>query len=362
MSLSDSPDWRSIMDDWAYAYGRPQANGNIKTLPEDFKVSECMDIEPDGSGEHVWLHITKIRQNSEQVSKALARHANVAYRDVGYSGLKDFFAVTDQWFSVWLANQDDPDWQTFELSGVTINKVVRHSRKIRRGTHRANQFTIVIKDFVGDVGEFEQKLEMIRRKGVPNYFGEQRFGREASNMLQVYDAFVSGRSIKNRNLRSLLYSSARSWIFNCIVARRIEEGTWNSLYEAEPANLNGSGSVFTSAGDALTADRLAALDIHPTAPLVGKIKEKNQPQTSDALLPWFELEQAVCDDYPELVAGLQQAGLSYQRRPTRIAIRNLTWSHTISPEGSVQLSFELQRGQYATSVLRELISADKLNS
>jgi len=347
MSFLAQMDWSASLNNWAYAHGEPTARGCIKITPEDFHVSEYMQVEPTGEGEHVWLHISKTRQNTEQVAKALARHANIAYRDVGYSGLKDFFATTEQWFSVWLPGTTDPDWAAFDLQGVSIKQVCRHTRKIRRGTHKSNRFAIRVRQFAGDFDHLEDKVKQITRYGVPNYFGSQRFGRDASNLPQAVALLVDGQKINNRNLRGIVISSARSWLFNCVVSERLRQNTWNILYDNEPANLDGSGSIFNSQGsDEQT--RLASLDIHPTAPMWG---ERKQGLTEDYVdLHQFEL--AVLAPYQALCRGLESSGTAYQRRPVRMVVNDLVMTKS---KDSIELNFELQRGQFATSVLRELV-------
>jgi len=103
--------WSTKLEDLAYLYGKPQSKGQLKSIPEDFIVHEVMEVTPCGEGEHYWLDISKVKCNTEQVAKALAKFADVHVRDVGYSGMKDFFAQTRQWFSVWKPKGGQPAWQ-----------------------------------------------------------------------------------------------------------------------------------------------------------------------------------------------------------------------------------------------------------
>ena len=344
--MTSPVDWQSIANDWEYAYGKPEATGKIKVEPADFKVIEYLGFEPSGQGEHVWLHVSKVKQNTDKVAKALARFSNVAYKDVSYSGLKDFFAETDQWFSIWLPKQGTldslSDWSDCKMQGVTINRIERHAKKLRRGSHRSNQFRLVIRDFEGDYSQFQERCSLIVKSGVPNYFGAQRFGRDFSNMSQARRMLVDQEVVASRNLRSMLFSAARSWIFNCIVSKRLEQGTWSSLYPFEPANLNATNSVFISDESEELTDRLELLDVHPTAPLVGQKNDTNL----------LEVEQSVIDLYDDLHQGLLESGLSYTRRPIRLKVTSLNVDKI---DSGILLEFELQRGQFATSVLRELI-------
>jgi len=341
-------DWSSELNNLAYAFGGPKIRGQIKTCPEDFRVSEQLEIVPTGTGEHYWLHVSKTKWNTDQLAKELAKFAGVARRDIGYSGMKDFFAVTDQWFSVWMPGADQPSWSEFDHPGVTVNRVERHARKIKRGTHKSNLFKIQIRDFVGPIESFKQTIERIKSQGVPNYFGSQRFGRNADNMNQVLALFGGGTRPKSRVLNGLLLSAARSWVFNKVVSARVDQQSWQTLLNKEPACLEGSNSMFISDAEGQQQQRLAAMDIHPSAPMWGRGSERLMVD-SQALHEW-ELGVLVAEQ--ELCDGLERARLDYQRRPIRSHVRNL---HAEPNDQGVVLSFELSRGQFATSVLRELV-------
>lgn len=359
-------DWLAQFKELAYAYGSPEVVGVIKQSPEHFMVTEVMDIEPSGEGEHYWLDITKMRLNTDAVAKSLARFSGVSNRDVGYSGMKDFHAVTRQWFSVWRPKGDELDWSKYCLDGVSVNQVVKHSRKIKRGTHKANHFQIRVVGLVAlDLIEadavdaenirtlLDARLARIKQQGVPNYFGAQRFGRGANNIPQALAMFAGKRRVKDRNLRGILLSSARSWLFNCVVSERVKINTWQSLYAGEPANLNGSNSVFPVVDLDAETERLRLLDIHPTAPLWGERSERNRAElTVEMCVELMDLESSAMADYQLLKQGLEDARVEYQRRASRLVPIDLSWDHD---DGDLCLSFDLQRGQFATSLLRELV-------
>ncbi|RBP49222.1 tRNA pseudouridine(13) synthase TruD [Arenicella xantha] len=341
-------DWSAAFSQLAYASEPPQAVGVIKSCPTDFQVDEQMAHTPTGEGEHIWLKVRKERQNTEQVAKGLARFASVALRDVGYSGLKDFQAVTTQWFSVWLPKSAGPDWSGFDMFGVELLEVSRHSRKLKRGTHQANRFIITVRDLVADREQLISTLSNIKETGVPNYFGVQRFGRDFNNLRLANSLLVERRPIKNRNLKSIVLSSARSWLFNQVVSQRIRLGTWNELYLGEPANLDGTNSTFLASGEPDELGRLTQLDIHPTAPLVGRDADKAMAECPS--LQAMEAEWLA--PYNAYIDGLCRLGLDYQRRALRSRVHDLTWSFD---DDCLRLEFVLQRGQFATSVLRELL-------
>lgn len=352
---SDSPtDWALLLHSQARAHGAPLITGQQKSVPEHFQVHEIMPVEPDGSGEHCWLWLRKTRQNTDQVARQLARFANVAHRDIGYSGLKDFQAVTEQWFSVWLPGQTTPDWSRFAMPGVEILRVERHSRKIKRGTHAGNKFRILLDKLSylpnADANALTERLQTIKQSGVPNYFGPQRFGRQAGNLSQVSELFDGSRKVKNRALRGLLISAARAFLFNQIVSERIQTGSWSTLFTGEPANLDGTSSTFTASGERIENARLVAMDIHPTAPLWGAVND----EVVGAYLQLHKLESQTIAAYSRLSRGLENLGAKYQRRAVRMPVSDFEWQ--LQPS-SLQLKFSLRKGQFATSVVRELMDS-----
>ena len=205
----------------------------------------------------------------------------------------------------------------------------------------------------------EQRLLQVKAHGVPNYFGEQRFGRNCDNMNQVYEMFTGLKKVKSRHLRGMLLSSARSWLFNSVVSARVEQDSWKKLLPNEPANLNATNSIFQSQGGIEEIQRLNANDIHPTAPLWGEGEVKVM-QPCVELADW---EQLIMAPFAVLQKGLEGARLDYQRRRIRCAPQAMSWSFLHSDEfaddkhkSHLKLSFELAKGQFATSVIRELVN------
>ncbi len=324
------------LPDWARAHASVPPDGRapllvaaIRTTPDDFQVTEELGYEFTGDGEHDFLYLEKTSANTEWVSRQLARFADVPAKDVGYAGLKDRHAVTRQWFSIprWNA----PDWAQLEVEGVRILDVQRHNKKLRRGAHKANHFRIVLRgDGIAEQAPvLEQRVQVIREQGVPNYFGEQRFGR-AGNNLELADVFASGKRLP-RHKRSIAISTIRSFLFNEYLHTRVVDGSWNLLRPGDKANLDGTGSVFdVEAIDEDLTRRCAEMDIHPAGELVG--------------------DGSDCENQKWL-AALEKARVEPGTRSLRLRVANL--EHEIDVN-SVVLSFTLGRGAYATSVLREL--------
>lgn len=312
-------------------HGLPLFEADLRTVPGDFCVTEALGWDFSGDGEHDYLWVEKTGANTDWVAGQLARHAGVPARDVGYAGLKDRHAVTRQWFSV--PRWHTPDWDHFDVEGVQIVDRQRHARKLRRGVHRANAFRILLRCSERiDIGAIEARLETIRRQGVPNYFGEQRFGRHGTN-LQLADDWARGRRM-SRPRRSLAISTVRSFLFNEALAVRVCDHTWNHLVAGDLANLDGTGSVFNvSEVDDTLRRRCDEMDVHPAAVLVGEGAGIEPAAWQHAL------------DRARVEAGL---------RSLRLPVRNLTSEFT---DDGVLLGFTLDRGAFATVVLRELCAA-----
>lgn len=332
-----------------HAFGVPETSGILKQVPSNFVVVELLDIELSGEGEHVWLDIRKIQLSTERVAKALARYAGVAYRDVGYAGMKDVNAITRQWFSVWLPKKPDLDWSGFVMDGVEVEAICKHHRKLKRGAHQANSFTIRVTDIKGDIASLQSRAEKVKQYGVPNYFGEQRFGRYANNLNKAEAWFKQELRIKDRNLRSIVLSSARSYLFNSVVSARVGQGSWCELKAYEPAALEGGNSVFSSNHETDNAERLMALDIHPTAPLWGRGAD-TATQAFPELAEW---ESCIVQRHAVLASGLEDNKLDYARRSVRSVPQGLT---LVCDDNAAVFEFTLQSGQFATSVIRELVS------
>jgi len=185
--------------------------------------------------------------------------------------MKDRHAVTRQWFSVRRPAGTPADWSALEVEGAQVLEVSRNNRKLRRGAHSGNQFRIVVRGSANSDPEtsgelVQQRTRTIVEQGVPNYFGEQRFGREGGN-LQLAEALFAGKRLK-RDKRSFALSSARAWLFNQVLQQRVEAGTWSELQAGDVAALDGSGSIFAVEElDETLEKRCRELDLHPTGPL-----------------------------------------------------------------------------------------------
>ncbi len=309
-------------------------------------MTENIGYAPSGDGEHLWLEIEKRAMNTVDVAAKLARLAEVPVRSVGFGGLKDRNAVTRQPFSIQLPGRKDPDWSAWSDEGMRVINATRHHRKIQRGRLAGNRFELVVRELEGDREEMEDRLRRVAHLGVPNGFGEQRFG--GNNIARAHRLFRGElRRKPSKSKRSFYLSAARSLIFNQVLERRIASGTWNKVVDGEIVMLDGTRSTF--AADAADPDikaRCKAQDLHPTGPLVGE----GESEASGAVA---ELEQQVISGQHELAEGLAKFRLNTERRPLRMRVIDLQWAFI--EDAALVLRFSLRSGCYATAVLRELL-------
>lgn len=326
------------------AHGGPIGGGQLRCQPEDFIVREWLGFGADGEGDHWLLTVRKRGANTQWVAKQLGRMANIHPRDVGFAGLKDRDALTEQSFTV-PVRSSVADWLGVRGEGFEVIGAQRHRRKLKRGALQGNDFEIVIRGFTGSRSALEALLEQIANRGVPNYFGPQRFGRELGNLRRAFAWFSGETPIEDRFEKGFALSAARAYLFNAVLAQRVAEGTWNRLDAGDVVNLDGSNSIFVpDAIDAVLMERCERLDVHPTAPLWGR----GELTTSGAVAA---LERDIAARHDVFAEGLMRAGLDHERRALRLAVQSL--SHSLDG-ADLTLRFRLRRGAFATAVLHEI--------
>lgn len=326
--------------------GIAAGSGRIRSEAADFAVDECIEMQPEGAGEHLWLRVRKTGENTEYVARLLAQAAGVAPRAVGYAGRKDRHAVATQWFSVQLPGRADPPRWNLPPT-VEILESVRRLRKLQVGGLRGNRFRIVVRGFAGDPALLDTRLAGIGAQGVPNYFGAQRFGRGDGNLAQARAWFGGGAEVRERKLRGLLISAARAEIFNAILAARVADGSWCVGLSGDLMMLEGRGSFFAlDEPDAQTLERAARGEIHPSGALWGR----GQPATAAGV---GVLECAMAARHADLASGLERVGLQQERRALRLMPHELLWEW-LDP-ATLRIDFRLNAGCYATTVLDEVL-------
>lgn len=331
--------------DWPRAYNIPQSTADFKCIPEDFQVHEFFDTPFSGQGEHILLRIEKNARTTEEVVKSLASLIQKPIKFISYAGLKDRQSMATQWLSVHAPGEDIPGIEELSAPGWRVLECTRHHKKLKPGFLAGNRFVIRLRH-VTDEADLLQRVTQIQQTGVPNYFGEQRFGREAGNLIKAEAMLVHRHRVKDRFLKGMYCSAARSWLFNLILAQRVNAQNWNVPLRGDVMQLAGSKSIFVI--DAVQEEyiqRIKEKDIAPASPLPGKSKHK---VSGDALA----FIEKIYADWQPWLDGLAFYGLEEAWRANIVHVEQLTCD---IHQQTAQLSFVLPAGSYATAVLRELV-------
>ncbi len=322
----------------------PKQTALLKAECADFVVKEQLGYDMSGDGEFVAVKVRKTDCNTLFVGEQLAKFAGISARNMSYAGLKDRKAITEQWFSLQMPGQPTPDFSQFSLDGVEILEITRHQRKIRIGSLQGNHFEILLRN-AEKTDELKVRLDFLAKNGFPNYFTEQRFGRDGNNLTQALRWANGEIKVKDRNKRSFYLSAARSEVFNLIVAKRIELGLAQQVLNGDILQLNGSHSWFVAdESEDLTQlqQRLIQQDILLTSPLIGE-EDKSE----------VDFENDIFAQYQALFDLMRQERMKAARRPILMQPQQFQWQ--FEPNG-LRLKFYLPAGSYATALARELVN------
>lgn len=314
----------TTLPQWPNAYPASGASATLKRLNEDFSVTELPLQLPSGEGEHIWLDIEKNGANTAFVAQQLALAVGVQERDLGYAGLKDRYAIARQWFSIYRPKGETPDLTLLQHPEFKVLGQSRHVKKLRPGDLQGNRFRIVLRDVAGDRDAIESNLKAVASQGVPNYFGAQRFGHDGGNVEQGRAMLAREIRVRNPKKKGIYLSAVRSFVFNEVLALRIQQGLWGKTLP---------GDVMDEAG-------------RPTGPLWGRgrVAATDQAQA---------LENGVAERHATLCDGMEHAGLDQERRALVASPVEMSWEWPQADQ--LALTFSLPAGNYATSVLNEIL-------
>ncbi|MGF1726919.1 tRNA pseudouridine(13) synthase TruD [Photobacterium nomapromontoriensis] len=337
----------TVMDNFSWLYGIPSCQGRIKVEPEDFIVKENLGFDFAGTGEHFMVKIRKTGENTQYVVNELAKACGVKSRDVSWAGLKDRHAVTEQWLSVHLPGKPDPDLTQFvaEHPGVEVLETARHDKKLRPGDLVGNWFQLRLSD-LDQPQAVIARLEHVREQGVPNYFGEQRFGHSGNNVVKARAWGNDEFRLRDKSKRSFYLSAARSWLFNMVLSARIEQGLVQTLMAGDflQSNNDVRGMLVAAVSESLQQDvesgRMAI-----TAPIMG---DNALPTTADAQA----FEMAIVEQEPALLKLIRDNRMRHERRPLLLKPTQMAWQQD---GDQITVSFALPAGCFATAVVRELM-------
>jgi tRNA pseudouridine13 synthase len=328
----------------------PRFAGRYKVAPADFAVEEVPAYEPAGSGDHTWLWVEKTGLSTLDLLHELAHALDRDERAFGIAGLKDAQAVSRQWVSI--EHVDAAACTGLHGERFRVLDVRAHGNKLRMGHLRGNRFVITLRGTAaGDAEHARASLADLERRGVPNWFGEQRFGKRGANLQKGLDVLRgNARAFASRMPRrvfGLVLSAVQSEVFNRVVLARLQG--LGTLLAGDLAFRHDNGSVFAVERPEVEQARADALAVSPSGPMPG-------PEMLDARGEPARIEREVLDALE--LSGDAFAKLPFrlcrgERRPLRVPVRDAAAEP--AGDGAVRVSFELPRGAYATSVLRELL-------
>lgn len=320
--------------------------GQLKARPEDFVVEELPAYEPSGEGEHLYLRIEKRGVTTPAASERIARALGVDRREAGWAGLKDRHAITRQWLS--FARGDAEKAAALDLEGISVLEVTRHKNKLKTGHVRGNRFELLLRGADPTrIDDAKQVLEALSAKGVPNYFGEQRFGASGDNVARARAWIVEGgRAPSDRFDRKMLVSALQSAGFNNLLAKRVAAGELDSIVEGDLCRKEPTGGMFVSTELEVDRARAAAFEISATGPMFG------------SEMRWPEGEAKAREQAEMASMGLTEENMARFRKAgegTRRAYRvPLAEASVAAHDDGLRLCFTLPSGAYATIVAREL--------
>jgi tRNA pseudouridine13 synthase len=329
----------------------PGSGGVLRRVPEDFRVDEVPAYLPSGTGPHLYLRVEKRGRTTRDALRALARALGVPERDAGYAGMKDRDAVATQWLSFPVSR--DPDPAGLAETGLRVLEVSRHGNKLRPGHVRANRFSIAVRG--GDLERARACAAALGARGLPNFFGPQRFGVEGRNA-EVGRALVRGeptpearRAGRDRFLRRLSLSAYQALLFNRWLAERIADGLFAAALRGDVLKKLDTGGLFTCDDPAVDGPRVERFEVSPAGPMFG---HRLRPAEHEALAREERLLAAEGIALSDFARGGGEAEGTRRaaRLPAAIALEPL--------EDGYRASFELPKGSFATVLLRELTKVE----
>ena len=328
----------------------PGIGGQIRSTPEDFQVDERPLYLPCGEGEHLYVTITKQGLSTPALVHRLSSMLGVKAQAIGVAGLKDARAITTQMVSLQGVGPDQVVRVKIDEHILKIEILGRHRNRLRTGHHAGNRFRLVIREVAGHAsGTVPAVLDQLRRRGVPNYFGPQRQGKDGDNY-QIGAALLTNPrrlDTMSRAKRIWYLNAYQSVLFNRILAHRIDH--IDRIFVGDWATKLENGACFQVEDAEKEQPRVERFEISPTGILFGS-------RVSWATGEPGRIEEAVIAEAgtkrDTLVTAAKVCGFRGERRALRARLVELEWSL----KGSVlTVEFSLPPGAYATSLLRELM-------
>jgi len=326
----------------------------LRSVPEDFVVQEIPAFLPSGSGEHLFLWITKIDRTTEEAVRGICHALQVDPRGAGYAGMKDRRAVASQMVSVpFPAHRAESEALSLDLPGISVASATRHQHKLKPGHLKGNRFIIVLRDLPAtDVVRVQSELEEAGAIGVPNAFGAQRFGRDGDNPERAL-AWLSGRAPgpRDRRERRLLFSALQAHLFNRVLEVRRAQGTWTTPLVGDLMKKHDTGGIFMCTDVDECSERARRGEICPTGPIFGA--KMRWPEGEPARIERDVLAEMAGD--PSLFDEHRALGEG-SRRPFTLRAEELSVEKVEEHAGALRVHFVLPKGCYATTLLASSVA------
>ncbi len=393
-------------------------NGVIKQQPEDFIVEEIPLYQPSGEGTHIYALIEKTQLTTHDAIARIAAAMDIRRVDVGYAGRKDAQAITRQWISI---EHIDPDkLAKMERSQIKVLKVCRHGNKLKVGHLSGNKFTLRMRSLSVSAKKAEQLantiMEVLIRRGVPNYFGPQRFGSRGNSgqlgwmlienntqefcrlflgdpgneidkrLIEARTFYEQGRYqealdcwprsfhdhrrmltglVKSKGnfkragrdlpdaLKSLLVSAWQSEIFNEVLAARMPN--IDKILVGDMAMKHDNGACFHVENAQTEQPRCERFEISPTGPLYG-MRMTPLADAAGVIENPILAKRNLTEDHFRRIKNFGARG---GRRALRFMPKDVTIESGSDAYGEyLQLALTLDSGCYATTLLREITKTD----
>jgi tRNA pseudouridine13 synthase len=315
----------------------------LKTSPEDFEVEEVPAYQPSGEGEHLYLWVEKKGRSTAEAARALARHLGISERDISYAGMKDKVAITRQLFSV--PAKVEAEVKAFVDPDVKVLWAKRHKNKLRTGHLWGNRFTLRARG-VADAAAVSRALEQVAREGMPNFFGEQRFGKADDNAGFGKKLLLRQKLEKkpDRFQRKLYLSAFQSLLFNRLLEARLREGTLSRALRGDVLKKHETGGEFVCADPATDQPRMDAFEVSAAGPLFG-------PEMTPAAAEVAAAEEALLRAEGLQLSDFERGGGETEGARRFYRVRPIDAAAVDEGEGVVKLTFALPRGSYATVLI-----------
>jgi tRNA pseudouridine13 synthase len=329
----------------------PGVGGRIKTIDDDFEVEEIPAYQPCGAGEFLYLWIEKRGMGAEYFTRQVARRLNIPVGEVGTAGLKDRHAVARQMVSVPAAVE--PRLKDLEGDSIRVLSVSRHGNKLKPGHLHGNRFRVLIRGVVDGAGELAAPVvECLKRDGLANFYGAQRFGRDGETGRLGFAMLRDGGQSGPRNpfLRKLALSAAQSALFNRCLARRMQDGLLRRVLSGDVMMKWPSGGMFVTQDVATEQGRFDRREIVTAGPMFGKkmfASADEAVRRETEVLTETGLTAQTFHGFGKLLSGTRRHNLIYVDDLTAVA----------EPDW-LRVAFTLPAGSYATVLLRELTKND----